>query len=222
MVEFKIVIGDKKGKCVQKEIKDADAEHFLGMKIGDKVNGELLGLTGYEFEITGGSDAAGFPMRADVSGSARKKILAISGVGISNKKKYRDRKKKGLRVMEGMRQRKTVAGNTIYEKTAQINLKVLKEGKQPLAEAAPAAAEGEAPKEGEAPAEAPKAKAAVEAPTTEAKPEAKEEKKEEAQPEKKEEKAEEKKEEPKPEAKKEEAKPEEPKEEKPAEDKKGE
>ena len=34
--------------------------------------------------------------------------------------------------MEGMRSRKTVAGNTIFEKTAQINLKVTKQGKEPL------------------------------------------------------------------------------------------
>ncbi len=188
MAEFKIVIGDKKGKCVQKEVKDADAEHFMGLKIGDKVNGELLGLTGYEFEITGGSDNAGFPMRSDMPGSARKKILAISGVGVSNKKKYRCRKKKGMRVMEGMRQRKTVAGNTIYEQTAQINLKVLKAGSKPLVEAAP-----EAPKEGEA--EAPKEEKKVEA-----KPE--EKPKEEPKAEKpKEEKPAEKKEEPKPEEK---------------------
>ena len=195
MAEFKIVIGDKKGKCVQKEMKDADAAHFLGLKIGDKVNGELLGLTGYEFEITGGSDSAGFPMRKDVAGSARKKILAISGVGIINKKKYRDVKKKGMRVMEGMRQRKTVAGNTIHEKTAQINLKVLVAGKQPLVEAA---APTEKP-EGEAPAEKP-----AEAQTTEAKPKA-EEKKEEPKPEAKpkEEPKVEKKEEVKPEAKEE-------------------
>jgi len=152
MVEFKIVIGSKDGKCVQKEVKDDDAKHFVGLKIGDKVNGELLGLTGYEFEVTGGSDNAGFPMRKDIPGSARKKILAISGVGVNNKKKYRCRKKKGLRTMEGMRQRKTVAGNTIYDGTAQINLKVLKAGKQPLIEApAPAEATAEAPKE--APAE---------------------------------------------------------------------
>ncbi len=190
MAEFKVVIGDKKGKCVQKEVKDADAKHFIGLKIGDKVNGELLGLTGYEFEITGGSDNAGFPMRSDMPGSARKKILAISGVGIDNKKKYRDKKKKGLRVMEGMRQRKTVAGNTIYDGIAQINLKILKAGSQPLAEA-PAA---EAPKEGEAPAEAPKA----EEKPKEEKPA---EKKEEPKPEAKEEKKEEPKEEAKPEEK---------------------
>jgi len=170
MAEFKLVIGLKSGKCVQKEVKEAQAKPLVGKKIGDKVSGDEIGFAGYEFELTGGSDYCGFPMRKDVQGPARKRILAIVGVGL---------KKKG----NGVRQRKTVAGNTVHLKTSQINLKVLKEGKDKLD--APAAAEGAAPTEGAAP--------AVEAP----KPA---EKKEEAP---KEEKKEEKKEEPKPAEKKE-------------------
>ena len=142
MAEFKLVIGLKSGKCVQKEAKDAAAKKLIGMKIGDKVKGEDVGLDGYEFEITGGSDYCGFPMRKDVQGAARKKILAVVGIGL---------KKKG----KGVRQRKTVCGNTIHAKTSQVNLKVLKEGKEKLD--APAA-----PKEGAdesaAPADAPKKK----------------------------------------------------------------
>lgn len=151
MAEFKIVIGDPKtGKSVQKEAKDDAAKAFLGLKIGDKINGEVLDLTGYEFEVTGGSDYAGFPMRRDVPGTLRKRILAVKGIGINNKKKYRKKKKKGLRTMKGMRQRKSMAGNTVYEKTAQINLKVLKHGKTPLFE------EKKEEKKGEKPAEAAK------------------------------------------------------------------
>ena len=84
MAEFKVVIADpKKGKSYQKEVKEDSAKGFLGLKIGDKVKGELLDLAGYEFEITGGSDYAGFPMRADVPGAARKRILAM---GAADKK----------------------------------------------------------------------------------------------------------------------------------------
>ncbi len=119
MAEFKAVIGLKSGKCVQKEIKEDQAKPLLGMKIGDKVNGNEIGFEGYEFEITGGSDYCGFPMRKDVDGQARKRILAIGGVGL---------KKAG----KGIRQRKTVCGNTIHAKIAQVNLKVLKEGKESL------------------------------------------------------------------------------------------
>jgi small subunit ribosomal protein S6e len=209
MAEFKLVIGTKDGKSFQKEIKDEAASSFLTKKIGDKIKGESIDLPGYEFEITGGSDYCGFPMRADVTGIGRKRVLAVKGVGIKNKKKYRKREKKGKRTMKGMRQRRTVAGNTIYSKTAQINLKVIKAGKAPLV-AAPAEKKEEAPKEGK------KEAVKEEKPKKEKKEEAKEEKKEEV----KEEKQEKKEETPK-EEKKEEPKPEKaPKEEKPAEEKK--
>ncbi|MBD3304321.1 30S ribosomal protein S6e [Candidatus Woesearchaeota archaeon] len=140
MVGFKVVIGTKDGKCHQKEISEEDSKSLVGRKIGDTIKGELIGLTGYEFAITGGTDHAGFPMRKDIAGTARKRILAVSGVGL--KKKAR-----------GIRKRKTVCGNTIHPKISQINLKILKEGSEKLG-AAPK--EGEAPAEGEAPKKAPK------------------------------------------------------------------
>ncbi len=124
MAEIKVVLSNPKtAKSYQKILKGADARKLFGLKIGDTVKGELLDLTGYEFQITGGSDYAGFPMRRDVPGIARKKILAVKGVGIRKLKKGK-----------GIKQRKTVAGNTVYEKTAQVNLKVIKEGKGPLGE----------------------------------------------------------------------------------------
>lgn len=129
MVSFKLVIGTKQGKCVQKEVAEPDSAVFLGKKIGDTINGEVIGLSGYEFQVTGGSDYCGFPMRSDVPGTGRKRILAVQGVGL---------KKLG----KGVRQRKTVCGNIIHAKISQINLKVLKEGKEPLIKE-------EAPKEGD-------------------------------------------------------------------------
>ena len=120
MVEYKIVLADPKtGKCYQRETKEAEAEVFLGKKIGEKVKGDSFGLGGYEFEITGGSDSSGFPMRKDIDGAGRKRILIISGVGAKRKRK-------------GQRQRKTVRGNTIGQKTNQVNLKILKYGKANL------------------------------------------------------------------------------------------
>ena len=163
----KVVISDpKSGKSYQKEFQDISP--FNGKIVKDVIKGELLDMTGYEFQITGGSDAAGFPMRSDVTGTLKKKILAVKGVGIKRKR-------------HGQRQRKTVAGNTIYAKTAQINLKVLKEGKESLE-----------PKTEAKPEDAPKAEEKAEAPKEEAKVEEKkaEEKpaevpKEEAKPEEK-------------------------------------
>ena len=60
-------------------------------------------------------------MRKDVEGALRKKILAVKGVGLKKKAK-------------GIKQRKRVAGNTIHEQSAQINLKILKYGSKPLIE----------------------------------------------------------------------------------------
>ncbi len=112
----KLVISDPtSGLSVQKEIADEALKGFMGAKIGDTLKGELVDLHGYEFVLTGGSDYCGFPMRLDVPGVGRKKILAYHGVGM----------KKGLK---GMLQRKTVCGNTVHAKIAQLNLKVVKKG----------------------------------------------------------------------------------------------
>ncbi|MBU0665989.1 MAG: 30S ribosomal protein S6e [Nanoarchaeota archaeon] len=151
MVEFKLNIGNPKtGKTYKKEIVEEEAKPLLGKKIGDKIKGELIGFPGYEFEITGGSDYCGFPMRKDVGGSARKKILIASGVGTRHKRK-------------GIRLRRTVAGNTVYSKTAQINIKVIKEGKASLGEEPKVEVKAE-----EAKKEAPKTKEKKEEKTAEA------------------------------------------------------
>jgi len=63
MAEFKLVISDPKtGKSTQKEVQDANAKKLMGLKIGQTFKGEIIDLTGYEFEIRGGSDSAGFMM----------------------------------------------------------------------------------------------------------------------------------------------------------------
>ncbi|MEE9525103.1 MAG: 30S ribosomal protein S6e [Candidatus Woesearchaeota archaeon] len=183
MAEFKLTIADPKtGKCVQKTIEADTAKNLMGLKIGDTVKGEVMDLTGYEFEITGGSDYCGFPMRKGIQG-ARKRVLIGPGVGFKGGKK-------------GIRKRKTVCGESINETITQINLKITKKGKADLTAGK---AEGESPKE-EAKAEAPKEEAKPEAkeakPAAEAKPaekkaeEAKEEKpQEETKPEEKKEEA---------------------------------
>ncbi|HLD88778.1 MAG TPA: S6e family ribosomal protein [Candidatus Nanoarchaeia archaeon] len=120
-MEIKLVMSDKTGKSYQKAVGDTESKKLVGLKIGDRVKGEIFDLTGYEFEITGGSDNAGFPMRRDVAGIARKKIAIVKGVGLKKPKKR-----------WGMKLKKTVSGNTINAKTAQVNLKVIKAGAVPL------------------------------------------------------------------------------------------
>ncbi|MFC1801520.1 S6e family ribosomal protein [Nanoarchaeota archaeon] len=139
MAEFKLVLNAKDGKSYQKQVTGKEAEALLGKNIGEKVSGDTMGFAGYEFEVTGGSDSAGFPMRKGLSGFGRKRIFTKKGVGF----KGRDRWKKS---QPALRVKKTVCCEKIYPKITQVNLKVLKEGTASL---------GEAPKE-EAPAEAPK------------------------------------------------------------------
>jgi small subunit ribosomal protein S6e len=118
-MDLKINIADKSGKTVKRELKEDQASVMHGKKIGDKIHGEIIDLHGYELEISGGSDYCGFPMRKDVNGIMRKAILTTKGLGNNYNRK-------------GMRLRRTVAGNTIYNKTAQVNLKVIKYGPEPL------------------------------------------------------------------------------------------
>ena len=121
MVELKLVINDAKtGKSYSKALSETESENFLNLKIKDKVKGEHFGFHGYEFEITGGTDKAGFPMRYDLEGVGRKKALLSSGPCVHIKEK-------------GMRVRKTIRGNTIADYTSQVNLKVLTYGNDAVA-----------------------------------------------------------------------------------------
>lgn len=106
-MEIKLVISEK-GKSYVAKSDDV----LVGRKIGDKIKGDLVGAKEYELEITGGSDSAGFPMDKSVEGSGRRRIL--------------------ITVKNGNKVRVTVRGNTISNDTAQVNLKVLKSGKDSL------------------------------------------------------------------------------------------
>jgi small subunit ribosomal protein S6e len=115
---MKIVIGTKSGKCFQKELSQQEAEALHGRTLGEEINGELIGISGAKFLLTGGSDSDGFPMRKDLPLAGKKKLLIRKGVGFRGK--HRGKRFGGLRV------KKTVAGKKIYEKTHQINVKTLK------------------------------------------------------------------------------------------------
>lgn len=125
-VGIKLVISDPKiGRTIQKEVEEEKLRPFLGKKIGDTISGGVIDFPGYEFKITGGSDEDGTPMRPDVRGPTRKRILISKGVGVRNKKIKR----------EGNRLKKMVRGNQIVEEIVQINLVITKYGKKPIIEA---------------------------------------------------------------------------------------
>ncbi len=128
-MELKINIGDPKSKkTYKKELSGDDAKLLLGKKIGDEIKGELLNLKGYTLVIMGGSDDAGFPMRKSVHGSGRKKLFIGKSVGYRNLIVKKKGEKKLKAKFDGIKVRKTVAGNEIHEKTVQLNLKVSKAG----------------------------------------------------------------------------------------------
>ena len=109
------------GKGLSKLVQiDENKFRFDGMKIGDVLKGGLIGFPNYEFEITGGSDSSGFPIRKDVHGPVKKKIL-VSKRGIG----YKPTRK-------GQKRRKTVRGNEITHDITLINLKVIKYGEAEL------------------------------------------------------------------------------------------
>lgn len=140
MAEIKCVVSDPKtGKSYSKAL--ADSTVVSGRKIGEKLTGSSVDLPGYELQIMGGSDIAGFPMRQDLDMNTRKKLLVRKGdVGIR-------------RANRGTIYRKTVSGNTVSDITAQLNLKILQHGSKSIedlwdikkeekpAEAAPAPAQ---------------------------------------------------------------------------------
>ena len=121
MANFKLCISDPStGKTFQKEVKDNFASPFMGLNVGETIKGDSFEFNGYEFQITGGSDYCGFPMRKGILG-LRKKIAIYGGIGFRGEGK-------------GIKRRKTVCGHKIHEKISQINLKVLKQGAKKLNE----------------------------------------------------------------------------------------
>jgi small subunit ribosomal protein S6e len=108
LAEFKIVVSDPKtGKSEVVEAKDTMAQLFLGRRIGDTLDLSAVGQN-YKVKITGGSDKAGFPMRADILGGGKRYVLLTEGVGFRNS-------------VEGEKRRKLVRGGLVTEEVYQLN-----------------------------------------------------------------------------------------------------
>ena len=111
MAKFKVIVASSDGSTKSMEIEGNQAQPLIGKKIGETINGTIIGLAGKSLVITGGSDVDGFPMRRDVHGGIRKGVLRSGGTGYKPKQK-------------GSRKRKAVRGNTITDNIFQINMKV--------------------------------------------------------------------------------------------------
>jgi small subunit ribosomal protein S6e len=113
MAEFQVVVADPEtGATYQVEVDGQDANRFIGRSLGEQVDGAAVGLSGYTLELTGGSDAAGRPMRADVRGPNLEEVLLDGGVGFHP-------------TTDGERRRVTVRGAEVSEAVAQLNVKVV-------------------------------------------------------------------------------------------------
>jgi small subunit ribosomal protein S6e len=117
MAIFKVIVSDKHGKSISRELKDKEAQPLLGSRIGDLVDSSILGISNGKFQVTGGSDKSGTPMRKDVHGGVKKYILLSKGTGMRNNR-------------EGIRKRKLIRGNIVTEEIYQLNC-LLVEGSMP-------------------------------------------------------------------------------------------
>ena len=116
MADFQVVVGDPdEGTTHSFDVDGQDANRFIGRSIGETVEGGAVGLSGYELEVTGGSDTAGRPMREDVSGTGTAAVLLEGGVGFEP-------------TVDGERKRVTVRGAEISDDTRQINAKIVTRG----------------------------------------------------------------------------------------------
>ena len=115
---FKINISQK-GKTFKVE---SDNESFIGKKIGDVLNGKEVSeaLQGYDLEVRGTSDKAGFPGNETEKGSNLRKVMFTKGAFLHKVKN------------KGVRKKKSVRGNEISLNTAQINTTVKKQGDKKL------------------------------------------------------------------------------------------
>ena len=108
MPTFKVVVSDPKtGKSEVLEAKDATAQLFMGRRIGDTVDLSAVGQS-YKVKITGGSDKAGFPMRADILGGGKRYVLMTEGVGFRHGE-------------HGEKRKKLVRGGLVNDEVYQLN-----------------------------------------------------------------------------------------------------
>lgn len=118
MAKFKIIISDPdSGTSKTVELEETRTVPLIGRRVGEVLDGAIVGLSGHKVQITGGSDKDGFPMRPSVHGGVRRKVILGGGVGFNPKD-------------EGQRRRKMVRGNVITDEIVQINMKIMEKPKK--------------------------------------------------------------------------------------------
>lgn len=128
-----VVVGTDAGTSHQIELDESQQDALSGLQIGDEFEGGIVGIDGYTLEITGGSDAEGFPMRESLAGTGRRRILVGD-----------DGTRQQLR--PGERRRKSFRGNTVSDAIIQVNASVVEAGSDDIKDLL---ADGEDADEGE-------------------------------------------------------------------------
>ncbi len=124
MAKFKVIVSDPEaGTSKVVELEETRAAPFIGRRLGETLDGSAVDLPAHTVQILGGSDKDGVPMRGNVHGGIRRRVVLSGGAGFSPKKK-------------GERRRKTVRGNVITDEIVQINMKIVERPAKP-AEAKP-------------------------------------------------------------------------------------
>lgn len=125
MAKFKVVLSDPEtGKSQIVELEGSRAVPLVGRRLGEVMDGAALGLGAHKLKITGGSDKDGFPMRPDIHGGVKTRVIITQSVGFHSNYK-------------GERRRKTLRGSVITEEIVQVNMKIIekpnkaKKAKQP-------------------------------------------------------------------------------------------
>jgi small subunit ribosomal protein S6e len=122
MVEFKAIVNDvKTGKSYNVAVSGHHANSLIGKNIGEIVDGIFVGLPGYKLKITGGSDGNGTPMRGDVPGNKRRKLLLSESIGFHP-------------VYEGERRRVAIRGSAISSSIVQVNMAIAEYGPKSIEE----------------------------------------------------------------------------------------
>ncbi len=112
-----LIISDPETGTSQKvELEDARMAPIMGRRIGEVIDGTVADLAGYKIQLTGGTDKDGIPMRPDVHGGVKARIVLSGGVGYKPKNK-------------GERKRVVVRGNTVSVDTTFLNFKIVEKPK---------------------------------------------------------------------------------------------
>ena len=120
MPNFQFIVSNPANKKAYKvDVDQTKATGIIGKIIGEKFNGDIVNLPGYELQVTGGTDKDGFPMHHKVHGPGRKSLVLSQPPCFHPK-------------LKGQRKRKMIRGNTISADIVQINCKIVKAGAKPI------------------------------------------------------------------------------------------